>query len=88
MEKNKIGLTLGYFLAAIHLIWALAVWIIPTQLQKGINWMFELHGIQPYWIITSITVINAILLVVVTFIAGYVLGGVFAWLHNLANKKK
>jgi hypothetical protein len=88
MNKNKVGLTLGYFLSLGHLIWALLIWLMPTQLQKCLDWMFELHGLTPIWILTSMTLINAIILVIVTFIAGYMLGWVYVWLAECAECKK
>lgn len=77
MGKNKVGLALGCLFASIHLVWALLIAIIPNALQACLDWMFEIHGLEPIWIITSMTLANAILLVVVTFIFGYILGWLF-----------
>lgn len=94
MCKNKLALSLAYLLAAFHLIWALIVWLMPAQLQRCLDWIFNLHGIEPVWIITQMTLVNAIILVIVTFVAGYILGWVLAWLlecydnKNSTKKKK
>jgi len=88
MCKNKTALAFGYFLALVHLVWALAVWIIPSQLQKMLDWCFALHGLESYMIITSMNLLNLILLVIVTFIAGYIIGWVLAWLLECCNKEK
>jgi uncharacterized membrane protein len=78
MNRNKTGLIVGFFLAIIHAIWALMVAIIPNQLQSFLNWIFVLHSLEPYWIITAFNFPNALLLVIVTFIFGYLLGYLFA----------
>ena len=87
MNKNKTGLVLGYFFALLHLIWAILVALIPVQLQTGINWVFKLHGLEPVWTITSMTWLNAIMLVIMTFVSGYIIGWAFAWIHDLGHKK-
>ena len=88
MDKNKIGLAFGCFIALMHLVWSIFVAITPQGLQSFLNWIFALHAIQPYIIVTSFNFMNAVLLIIVTFIVGYIFGYVFSWLHNLVHKKK
>jgi hypothetical protein len=78
MNKNKIGLTLGYLLAGIHLIWAILIASIPNAVQTFFNWIFKIHGLAPVIQITYMTLANAILLVITTFVIGYILGWLFA----------
>ncbi len=87
LDKNQTGLILGIFIALIHLVWAILVWIIPAALQSFLDWIFVLHAIEPYWKLTTMTAFNAILLVIMTFIIGYVAGWVFAWVWNMRTKK-
>ncbi len=87
LNKNQIGLILGIFIALMHLIWAILVWIIPTYVQSFFNWIFELHAIEPIYNITTMTLLNAIMLVIMTFISGYIFGWVFAWVWNMRAKK-
>jgi len=87
MNKNKIGLALGFLLAIVHAVWSLAVLIIPSQLQAFLNWVFKLHALLPVYTITAFNIVNAILLVILTFVVGYILGWVFAWCHNRVHKK-
>ena len=87
MDKNKVGLALGVFLGATHLIWSLCVAIIPKQLQSFLNWIFNLHAIKPVWFLTAFSWTNALMLVILTLIVGYVVGWVFAYIHNLLHKK-
>jgi hypothetical protein len=87
LNKNKTGLVLGIFVALIHAIWAVLVAVIPASLQKLIDWAFLLHSLKPIYVITSFILLNAVFLVVMTFIVGYVLGWVFAAVWNWLVKK-
>ena len=87
IDKNKTGLTLGLFLAVVHAVWALAVAVIPGPLQASLDWIFNIHFLEPIWKLTAFNLINAIFLVIITFVIGYIFGWVFAWLHNLHHKK-
>lgn len=84
---NKIGLIVGVFLAVIHLIWALLVLIIPAFLQSFLDWVFNIHFIKPVWVLTAFNLMDAIFLVVLTFIAGYIIGALFACIFNWLHKK-
>lgn len=87
LDKNQTGLILGIFMALIHLVWAILVWIIPTLLQNFLDWIFELHALEPIWKLTTMTIFNALLLVIMTFIIGYIAGWIFAWIWNMKAKK-
>lgn len=76
MCKNKLALTLGFFFAAVHSVWVLLIAYMPVQLQAFLNWVFRLHGIEPYWTITFVTLWGAISLIILTFIVGYIIGWV------------
>jgi len=82
MDKNKIGLALGSFFAVFHLVWAILVAVIPNVLQTFFDWIFNLHGIEPILVITTMTLMNAIALVLVAFIFGYLLGWIFAGIFS------
>lgn len=88
LDKNKIGLSLGIFFATVHAVFSLAVAVMPAMVQSYLNWMFKLHSFQPVLTLAPFNLMNAVLLVVMTFIVGYILGFVFAWAHNVAHKKK
>lgn len=87
LNKNKTGLVLGIFIALMHAIWAVLVAVIPVSLQKFIDWAFLLHSLKPIYEITSFVLLNAVLLVVVTFVCGYVMGWIFAAVWNKLVKK-
>ena len=86
LNKNKIGLALGTFIALMHAVWSLIVAVIPAQLQKFLDWVFVLHHIKPMYVLLPFNIANAALLVVLTFVVGYVFGYVFAAVWDWANK--
>lgn len=83
MNKNQVGLTLGIFAAVCHLVWAIAVAI---GIQKAVDWILLLHSIKLDLVLTNVVLLNAVLLVIVGFIGGYVMGWVFAAVYNWAGK--
>ena len=86
LDKNKTGLALGTFIAMVHAFWLALVAIIPTLLQKLIDWIFILHHIKPIYVLLPFNIVNAIMLVLMTFIMGYILGYVFALIWNKTTK--
>ena len=87
MNKNQLGLKVGIFFAFLHAVWAIFVVAMPTILQNFLNWIFKIHFLNPIWIITKFNLIDAIWLIIVTFIVGYIIGWVFAYIHNLMEKR-
>lgn len=77
MTKNKLGLTVGMFLAIIHAVWSLFVAVTPAGLQSFIDWIFKLHHIGLAITITPFVFMNAVELVIVTFVIGYIFGWIF-----------
>ena len=88
IHKNRWGLALGLLLAIIHAVWSLAVYLIPTQLQKFLNWVFVLHAIRPVWILTKFDLTNALILIALTFVTGYIVGWLLAALINMLTREK
>lgn len=88
LDKNKTGLALGVFFAIVHLVWSILVAIVPSTIQNFIDWILKLHHIGlTFTIIQPFNILNAVLLIIVTFICGFVFGWVFAYAWNLMNKK-
>ena len=88
LKSKQLGLAFGCFLAIIHLVWALSIAIIKQPMQNFLNWIFEIHMIQPYWILTQFSLMNTIWLVIITFVFGYILGWLLAVLWNKFGVKK
>ncbi|MDD5192467.1 MAG: DUF5676 family membrane protein [Candidatus Nanoarchaeia archaeon] len=87
LDKCKIGLIVGIFFAVVHAVWAILVGVIPGVLQNFLDWIFNLHFLEPVWILTSFNLLNAVMLVIITFICGYIIGWVFALIWNCLAKK-
>ena len=83
LNKNKVGLAVGIFAAICHLIWIIAVAI---GIQKAVDWILLLHSIQLDLTLTSVVILNAILLVIIAFIGGFICGWVFAAIYNWTGK--
>ena len=89
MSKNKTGLIVGWLLVFIHAVWSVCVALMPLSVQDFMTWVLTLHHIDmPFAIITPFVLANALLLMVVVFIFGYILGWVIGALHNMVMKKK
>ena len=87
MSKNKAGLVFGLFIGLFHLVWSVFVALIPDQVQAFINWVLKIHHVSlPYTIVTPFVLMNAVILVIYTFVVGYILGWVFAWISNMVHK--
>ena len=84
INKNKLGLAIGVFIALLHAVWALTV--LAGFGQKMMDWVFPLHFINNIYEITSFSIMTALLLVVAAFIGGYVMGWIFAWIWNFFGK--
>lgn len=80
INKNSAGVTVGLFFGLAHLVWAVLVWI---NLAKPLSdWVLSLHFISLPYSIEPFAFGPAVLLVVVTFVIGYVFGWVAAALWN------
>lgn len=88
LDKNRTGLKVGFFFAVIHAAWALLIAVFPNQIQCFFNWIFDLHFLEPYWVVTHFNFFKSLVLVVVTFILGYVFGYLFALIRNWVDEKK
>ena len=84
LNKNKTGLIVGCFMGLFHLVWSLMV--LLGVAQAFYNFIFWLHMISLPWRVTGFTFIQSGSLIVVTFIAGYIMGYIFAWLWNKFHK--
>lgn len=80
INRNNTGLTFGAFMALFHACWSLL--ILFGWAQGFIDWIFGLHMIEPPYTIAPFSWGNALLLIIVTGILGYIMGWVFAWIWN------
>ncbi len=83
LNRNQVGLAMGIFAAVCHLVWLVAVAI---GIQKYVDWILLLHSIQLDLTLTSVVILNGVILLVLAFIGGYVVGWIFAAVYNWAGK--
>jgi len=80
LNKNKIGLIVGSLIALFHLVWSLMVLIGIAQ--AFYDFIFWMHMISLPWKVTGFTLTQSVSLIIFTFVWGYIIGFVFAWLWN------
>jgi len=81
----KTGLATGLVFALIHLSWAV---MVATKVAKPVmDWILGLHFLDITYAVKPFDWMTAATLIVFTFIVGYVLGSLFAWLWNMTHKK-
>lgn len=88
ISKNRAALTVGLFIALLHALWAIIVAIFPNAMQTYLNWIFPMHFIGNVFTILPFNILNAIILVIMAFIGGYVFGWLFALIWDWLVMKK
>ena len=80
MSGKKLGLTLGSFLALIHLIW---VALIAVGLaQPLMDFVYRMHSLNNPFTVMPFDIGYAVGLVVLTFVMGNVVGHIFAFVWH------
>lgn len=85
LNGKKLGLTLGIFFAAVHAIWALLIAISPAAVKTMLDKVLLLHAIGFTFSIGTFNILNAILLVALTFVSGWLIGWFYAYVNNKVN---
>ncbi len=86
LNRNITGLAVGAFFGFMHFLWAI---LVALGLAKiFIDWILSLHFIEISYSISAFNFGRMILLVLVTFICGYIFGWVLAWIWNMLIKKR
>ncbi|MFA5967472.1 MAG: hypothetical protein WC805_03100 [Patescibacteria group bacterium] len=85
LNTHGTGMTLGAFFALFHFVWLL---IVGLGWAKGLmDWVLSLHMMGWDGNMLPFAWGAAILLLIVTFVVGYIWGWVFAYLWNYFHKK-
>ena len=80
INRHKLGLVLASFTGISHFLWA---WLVLTGMaQTVINWIFQLHFIQPAYLIMPFDLGVATTLVALTSAIGYLSGWILASIWN------
>ena len=84
IDPIKAGLVFGILMGLCHLGWALMV--AASWAQAIIDFILWMHLIKPIYTIAPFDLGAAVVLVVATTIAGFVLAFVFAMLWNKVHR--
>jgi hypothetical protein len=85
LSGNKLGLALGLFFALIHLVWSLIV--LSGVAQALLDWVYSLHFLTIPIVVGSFDIVKALLLIIMAFVGGFILGWIFAAIWNWSAKK-
>jgi hypothetical protein len=86
LKSVKVGLSVGIFFAAMHLIFVLA--LVATK-GACLKWMLNLHlvSVSYSYLLGSLNATTIIIGIVHAFVAGFVGGWLFTVIYNWVNKK-
>ncbi len=84
LSPRRAGLALGILFAAVHLIWSLFVAL--NLAQPLMDFVLQIHMLQVPVKALPFSFGNALGLIVITGVIGYVMGCILAWLWNKAGK--
>ena len=80
INKNETGLTFGFLIGFLHLIWSLLVLLGMAQIL--LNFILNIHMISMPITVLPFNLIKALGLIAVTFVVGYVFGWLMAFFWN------
>jgi len=86
LVKYKTGLIVGAFMALFHFLWLVLVY--AGVAQSIMDFIFKVHMMNNPLIVQPFNLANAGMLLVMTFVVGFVAGWVIAILCNIIHKKK
>jgi len=84
LNANKVALTFGLFIGGWHLVWSLL--IVIGWAQPLLDFIFWVHMIVNPYQVTGFVLTRSLILIIVTFVIGYIGGFVFAKVWNAAHK--
>lgn len=80
MNAKKAGLATGIVFALWHVLW---IAIVGLGYGQGtLDSMMRMHFLSAPWAITGFNIANALILLVVALISGYITGWLFAKIWN------
>lgn len=84
INKNKTGLAIGFFLGFVHLIWGVLVALGIAQVL--LDFILKVHMISLPMTVGPFSLTKAIVLIIVTFVIGYIFGWLVAFFWNKNSK--
>lgn len=86
IHPHDVGLIVGATVSIMHIVWSLVVFLGLASWY--LDFIFSLHFLSNPFVIQPFDWGKAIMLWVITFVAGYLMGWVFAGVWNTLLKKK
>lgn len=83
VHAHKVGLVFGGLVAIAHVMWALLVF--AGLAKPFLDWIYGLHFLNFQYVVAPFSFANALTLVIVTGIVGYLMGYVAGSLWNLVH---
>lgn len=80
LKEKAWGLTLGIFVAACHFVWMILVGLGIAK--PAVEWMLNMHSVTLTWDVLPFNWMYAVMLVLMTFVVGFVGGYLFAFVYN------
>lgn len=80
LKSGPTALVFGFFMSLVHLVWMIMIFFGVAQWY--LNWIFGLHLLTNPYKVLPFSFSAAIMLLVFTFVVGYVAGWVFAFIWN------
>lgn len=86
LDVNKTALTVGSFMGLMHLLWSV---VVALGFAQGLmDFVFSLHFLNNPYTVNNFDVTLAAMLVVMTFVVGFLGGWIFARMWNMMMKRK
>ncbi len=80
LQPQKVGLTFGFFIGGLHLVWTILVAL--GFAQPLLDFVFWLHMLKTSFVVEPFDLFLAVGLVFFTFFIGSIIGYVFALVWN------
>jgi hypothetical protein len=80
MNKHKMGLVLGSFVAFVHIVWS--VLIAFGWAQPWMDFVLRMHSLNNPYFLLPFDLTRSLGLIILTFLVGYILGNIFAMIWN------
>jgi len=84
INKNKAGLAVGFFLGFVHLVWGILVALGIAQAL--LDFILKIHMISLPMTVGPFSLTKTIVLIIVTFVIGYIFGWLVAFFWNKSFK--
>jgi len=84
LNENKVALTVGLVMSVFHLVWSLL--LILGLAQTLLDFIFWAHMIANPYRVTGFALMQSLILIITTFVVGYIGGFVFAKVWNAMHK--